>query len=664
MKCFYNSLAGIVCLTAQLPLAIAQQRDEPLNLLELGLEELMQIQIISAPGFSTDPKDIPSAVTVISAADIQLYGWQTIADILNTLPGFSITNDYTYSYATVRGLAVSGDWRSRMQILINGISVNENIYDSITIDSAFPIGLAQIDHIEIIRGPSASVYGSNSMFGVINIVTRSGNDIQGIEVSSLQGSGEFMRQSALWGETIGEMDVMVAGSVFDRNGRSLTFPDLAEAGQSAEATGIDAEQGYNFSSRFLLRNWRFSTYLSSREKTVPTGSYGTIFNDPNHYERDTYKLAELGYLLKAGTAFSWDNRVYYGNYQYDGQFPYDYEPDYVLNLDDSEGKWWGYESAITTKLGQANNLIAGFSYKDNYKQGMLNYDLGFDCDAEAACLRSITDSENISLYVQDEIELAADTRVTLGWRLDKATDQDLNHSPRLGLIHNFKRWGSLKYLYAEAFRNPNPYERFYNIMEFYSNPDLKPEAMKSHEITWEGPVTANQQLVLSYYRYQLNDFIFSETGTPLSNLYDFKSEGMEASLTGKFPSGISYFSSLTYQHTLDQGALVEQNVPAYLFKFNLTFPTPVAGLSAAAELRAASHRETFVQDAEIAGYGIANLILNYRPAAARWSLKSGVQDIFDREYEDPVSDDPLMTIPRDRIRQLGRTWFAEISYAY
>ena len=71
-----------------------------------------------------------SAVTVISAADIRLNGWQTLADILNTLPGFSITNDYTYNYAAARGLAISGDWRSRMQILIHGISTNENIYHS------------------------------------------------------------------------------------------------------------------------------------------------------------------------------------------------------------------------------------------------------------------------------------------------------------------------------------------------------------------------------------------------------------------------------------------------------------------------------------------------------------------------------------------------------
>jgi outer membrane cobalamin receptor len=668
MKCFNNTLAGILfCHTALLSDAYAQGNSESrLNLLDLGLEELMQIQIISAPGFSSDPKDIPSAVTIINAADIRLYGWQTLADILNTLPGFSITNDYTYSYAAVRGLAVSGDWRSRMQILINGISLNENIYDSITIDTAFPINLAEIDHIEIIRGPSASVYGSNSMFGVVNIVTRSGNDIQGVELSSLQGSGRFQRQSALWGHTLGEADLMIAGSIFDADGRTLTFNELAEAGQPSTATAIDAEEGYNFTTRLLYQNWRFSLYLASREKTIPTGSFGTLFNDPNHFERDTNRLAEVGYLVKSVRSFSWDTRINYGNYKYDGQFPYDYDSDYVLNQDDSDGSWWSVESAITTKAGPNHNLITGFSYKDNYRQNLRNYDLGFSCteDTDHSCFESITSSENISVYLQDEIQLPQNTRLTLGWRLDKTTEQNTRQSPRVGLVHTFGKWGSIKYLFTEAYRNPNPYERFYNIDGFYSNPDLKPESMASHEATWEKALTPNQQFILSYYQYELADFIFSETGKPLSNLYGFRASGTEATLAGRFPAGLVYTTSLTHQHTSDQGPLVEENVSAWLFKINLAFPTPVAGLTSAVEFRAASHRHTFLPEARIAGYGITNLIFNYHAPAMHWNIKAGLKDIFDRGYEDPVADDPLMTIPRDRITQLGRTWFAELAYKY
>ncbi|MES2627310.1 MAG: TonB-dependent receptor [Pseudomonadota bacterium] len=669
MKCLYKPLTGIIfCLIIPLYGTFAAEADRAsAKLLDMGLEELMQVQIISAPGFASHPKDIPSAVTIISAADIRLYGWQTLADILNTLPGFSITNDYTYSYAAVRGLAVSGDWRSRMQVLINGINVNENIYDSVTIDTAFPLNLAQVDHIEIIRGPSASVYGSNSMFGVINIVTRAGNEIQGLELSSLQGSGQFQRQSALWGDVLGETDVMVAGSVFTADGRSLVFSELANANQPAVATAVDAEEGYNLTTRVLHGNWRFSMHLSSREKTVPTGSFGTVLNDPNHFERDSNRLTELGYRFKSGTDLSWDTRLYHGNYKYDAQFPYDYEPDYVLNLDDSDGSWWGFESAINTRLGGKNNLITGFSYKDNYRQNLRNYDLGLGCfeESDHYCLESMTNSEIASLYVQDEIQLLANTSMTLGLRLDKATDHKVQNSPRLGLIHNFSRWGTVKYLLAEAYRNPNPYEKFYSIVGYYSNPDLKPEAMKSQEITWEKALTTNQQLTLSYYRYELTDFIFSETAKPLSNMYGFKSAGTEATLTGKFPSGFAYTASLTHQRTMDAAdLLVKENVPSYSLKINLSFPTPIDGLTPALEMRAVSHRHTFLQEAKIAGYGIMNLIVNYQPSSSAWSIRSGVNDVLDREYEDPVADDPFMEIPRDRIRQLGRTWFAEVAYKF
>jgi hypothetical protein len=109
-----------------------------------------------------------------------------------------------------------------MQILINGISVIENIYDSAAIDSAFSINLAQIEHIEVIRGPSASVYGSNSLFGVINIVTRSGNAIQGVELSFIRASGEFLRQSTIWGKLLPAWMLWLP-AVFSRR---LLFPCL------------------------------------------------------------------------------------------------------------------------------------------------------------------------------------------------------------------------------------------------------------------------------------------------------------------------------------------------------------------------------------------------------------------------------------------------------
>ena len=71
---------------------------------------------------------------------------------------------------------------------------------------------------------------------------------------------------------------------------------------------------------------------------------------------------------------------------------------------------------------------------------MKNYDLGFACrEEDHPCLDSVSSSENISFCLQYEIHLLANTRMTLGWRLDKATDQDAENCPRLGLIHNFKK---------------------------------------------------------------------------------------------------------------------------------------------------------------------------------------------------------------------------------
>ena len=180
----WGRAASLACLVCLVPLSAAA--GARLDAIAMSLEELAEVRILATPKFAEDAEHSSSTVSIVSAADIRMFGWRSLGDVLRAMQGFAVTDDNTYSYAGVRGVSAPGDYRQRFQVLIDGMSVNENIFASVPVDSAFPLDLALVERIEIIRGPSASVYGGDSMFGVVNVVTR---HVAGGEVALGAGSG-------------------------------------------------------------------------------------------------------------------------------------------------------------------------------------------------------------------------------------------------------------------------------------------------------------------------------------------------------------------------------------------------------------------------------------------------------------------------------------------
>src|SRR6266581_1091798 len=154
------------------------------DLSEVSLEELGNIQVYSASKHLQSSGDAPSSVTVISADEIQKQGYRTLADILRTVRSFYVTYDRIYSSLGVRGFARPGDFNTRILLLVDGHRLNDNIFDEAMIGTEFPVDVDLIQRIEIVRGPVSSLYGSNALFAVINIITKRAEDVNGLDLSS------------------------------------------------------------------------------------------------------------------------------------------------------------------------------------------------------------------------------------------------------------------------------------------------------------------------------------------------------------------------------------------------------------------------------------------------------------------------------------------------
>ncbi|MCK6374731.1 MAG: TonB-dependent receptor [Zoogloea sp.] len=647
-------LAALLAATlAPLP-ALANAR---LDGIAMSLEELAEVRILATPKFAEDAEHSPSAVTIVTRADIRTFGWRTLADVLRSLQGFTVTDDHTYSYAGVRGVSAPGDYRQRFQVLIDGMSVNENVYASVPVDSAFPLDLDLVERIEVIRGPSASVYGGDSMFGVVNLVTRSGDSLNGNEAALSLGSGLDRRaRLTRGGETDGGIGYLVSASGFNAQGQGMDFPEMSAAGLDPRATRLRGETGGRMFAQLRSSDWRATFTHSERDRIVPTGSYATDFNDPAHREKDVFTLAELGAVQALDGDTTVHERVYFGRYRYRAVFPYTYTPDYVLNRDDVVGEWWGMEGRVVSRALAGQRWTVGAELRENLRQDQKNADAGYGCYGLSAspCLDSREHSRLFNLYAQNEINVGPATLLTLGMRFDQRFGANRHWSPRVGLVHETANAGIFKLLYASAFRDPTVFERFYTTPTYiYGNPVLRSERMQSIEAAWEKRI-GNGRLTASVYLFRLKDLIAPDVGTGVvQNSGPLTGQGLELEYEQRWLDRYRLRTGYTFQQPRGDGGRPE-NAARHMLKANLGAELG-GGFIAGLEGQYVSTRLTGDSGRRVPDYAIANLNLRYLPAGPAWELALGLYNLFDIRFSEPAAGDTTVAGARWTMPQLGRT---------
>ncbi len=639
---------------------------QALDAIDMSLEDLLQVSIVSAPKFTENPDQIPSVVSIISAADIRLYGWRTLGAALRSLQGFNVTDDHTYAYGGVRGISQPGDYRPRQQILIDGQSMNDNIYASAPVDSAFPLDLGLIERIEVIRGPSAAIYGGDAMFGVINVVTRSGTSVG--RVASLKlGSGADRRLRLSWGGQVGGADVLVSATGFGVHGRKLSVDDVNGDGSRRDLHRVGGEDGGQLFAKVRGSDWSFSLIHSKRERVVPTASYDTIADDHGHAETDTYTLLNLGKEWKLNAANTLHQRLYLGDYRYDGVFPYDYSADpaiadpRLMNVDLAKGSWWGIENRLVNTRWNGQRITLGIEYKSNWRQNQRNSDRGYGCVSTSGvssdpCLNDQRSSQQVSVMAQDEIQIGSATLLTIGASYDHVSQFGSFWSPRLGVTHDAGQAGIFKLLYGTAFRVPSVYERYYTSPSFsYGNPALVPEKMRSLEVAWEKRFTQQSRLTASVYHFHIARMVTTdENGTTVNDGSKVEATGLELEYEQRWSNGSRLRTGYSIQHAADATRRFD-NSPRHMVKANLGLPTGIPHLMAGLESQWISARTADYGTQKVPSYLLANLNLLYTPAGRPWEIALGIYNLFDRHYTDPVATDEILGARRWQMPQFGRS---------
>jgi outer membrane receptor protein involved in Fe transport len=645
--------------------ASAQYGTGAADLTGLSIEQLMSIKVATVYGASKYEQQVgeaPAVVSVVTSEDIRHYGYRTLADILRSVRGFYVTYDRNYSFVGARGLGRPGDYNARVLLLLNGYRINDNIYDQAYIGTDFLVDVDLIDRVEVIRGPGSSIYGGNAFLGVINVITKTGKDLNGVEASAAGASFHTTQGRLTYGKKFDNgLDMLVSGTAYNSGGQRLFFPEFADpATNNGFTDNTDYDHAHSVYSSVGFGEFNLQFAHNERIKGIPTGAFDTVFNDPGTRTTDRRSYLNLNYNHGFSERTYATARLSYDTYEYAG----DYILATGLNRDETSSARWSGELKLVTQPSDRHRLVLGTEYTDNAKQDQRNLDvspvffLNLD-DRRKSTIRGV--------YAQDEFEISDRWHLSAGLRHDRYSTLGNSTNPRLALLYNPTKDAVLKLMYGKAFRPPNVYELYYNDgnVTQKANPGLRPETIKTYEAAWEQTLANSLRLTVSGFLYKARDLITLTTDPAdgllvYDNAPEVRVKGVELGAQRKWGNGIEGRAGFTVQEAEDTGTGQRlSNSPRQLVKLNLLWPLLGDRLTAGAEAQYTGPRTT-AAGSEVGGFWLANLTLLSRKLAKGMELSASVYNLFDRRYLDPVST----FLPEQAIQQDGRNFRAKLDYRF
>lgn len=667
-----------LALVVLLGFAAQQAQAEAIDLTELSLEQLLTVEVSSASKYTQRTVDAPSAVQVISRDDIRLHGWRTLSEALSSLPGIYINNDRVYDFPGARGFQIPGDYNTRFLLLIDGQRNNDNIYQQALTGNEGWLDMSVVEHIEYIPGPGSAIYGSNAMFGVINVITRgAGKTAQsqvGTHVSKLGLSGVNVMTS----QTIADTGLVLQYSSERQTGRDQTHADplgqLLRADNTVSpdgvAHGLDSGNNQHLFVRADHGEWSFKLINHERTITPSSAPYFTVFDDPSLKINDggTQLVASVQHELSDRSSVF--VRLGYTDWHYRATYPY-YDttlPVYYHNYDDTQGQTLDGEFRYQLHSGD-HHLLAGLEFSRDLLAKQANFNSLPAATLGTADVNINPLIQRSGLFVQDEWRLGETWLLSLGLRRDTATASKSSHSPRLGVIWQPGSAWTAKLLTGKAYRSANAYEsQFDNGLNYLSNPNLQPETIRTTEGVLEWLSSEQMRWQLSLYDNKLDNLIqqVDTTGTGVLQFQNHgwvRVQGAELGVEKITAANLKLRASITASHARNALGTTQDNSPNWTGKVSVSAPLSSQPAYLAVEAQAIGKRSYAWNSMayEVGSEVVANATATFPDLWVR-ALQAHlrVNNLFDRVVRHPASAE----MPSPTIPQNGRDLLAKLEYAF
>jgi iron complex outermembrane receptor protein len=613
------------------------------------LEALLNREVQGPSRYAQSLMDAPATVSVLDRSLSDALGHQTVGDQLARLPGVYLGNSRSYSSLGLRGFNRPGDYSARLLMAIDGQRVNDAIFDQGLPQLELPMVAEWVKRVELVHGPGSSVYGGNALLGVVNVVTLDGADAPGLKVQGSVGDEGQRRAEMHYGAAGSGSDLFVGLNLQRSGGEDLFLPELGTS--DGWVRGLDGERQVALLAKYRNGPWRVALNAVQRDKDAPTAPYGTVAGAPGTHYTDRLVLGELSYDEGWQGDVRRSARLSLGGYEFRGSYVFGVAPE-LINKDLARAQWTALDARLLWRGLLNHQLMFGAELRTVPEGLQRNYDV----QPYASRLDSHATQDSAGLYAQDQWRLSSVLQLTSGLRVDHVRGYAPALSPRLVLALRPDERESFKLMWAQAFRTPNLYERFYDDggISQIAPDHLKPERLNSVEASWEYVLGSGHAFSASAYHTRLNRLIEQQ---PLSaaadavvqyrNVGSLGLQGVDLTLERRATDGWLWQVSASWMYGRDDAERRLSNSPRWMFKGDLVTPQ-WQRWQLGAEWQLIGRRSGRV---EVPVSAVVNGHLRCQ-LDERQSLALHLSNALDRRNLDPSTPDTALSA----IPQPGRSW--------
>ena len=543
--------------------------------------------VVTATRNAKSPDEVTADVEIVSREEIKTAPANNVDDILRRLPGVDIRRPSDFGITSPMAINIRGVGSGkRVLLMVDGVPTNSALTGFIYPNQ---IQTGAIERVEVVKGAFSSLYGSNAMGGVINVITKE-KQTEGLEVTPRVKAGNFgLREAGV--EASGRKGKLAytlntshrqVDNLYQRDQQvSYSYNNTTDT-FDRKFTDISDHSAYD-DQRFFSK---FSYDLSDETRLSFSGNLaltesenGYTHYQPTQREKETERTF---YFLNANASTLLADRVDLDFRVYTNYDKSDAISELISKKAGSSGggggmggmgggassysfdygtrEYWGRDTGIQIKAGMAagdnHYLTAGVD--SNFLSGE------WENKKEDGTLVGTKMDESISnqaIYLQSESDLFEAFTLTLGMRYDANSESDNAFSPKVGLLYRATDTISFRTSAGKAFRAPNLNELYTPTwmmmpgVPFESNPNLKPETIWSYDLGVDLRLAKQFNLSLTGFYSKAEDLISSPMNHGVmryENLDEVTTDGFEVSADGQLMPWLGYYANYTYTHSVDK----------------------------------------------------------------------------------------------------------------
>jgi len=444
--------------------------------------------VVTATRTARPSSEVISSVTVITAEEIALSGAKTLAEVLRGSVGLHVKDNGPRG--SLGTLSIRGSTAEQVLVLLDGVRLNSaqnGMFDM----SNLPVAIADIERIEILRGPASAIYGSNALGGVVQIFTRRGVSEPATRLTYSEGRFSTREGSFATSGTKGEVRYQLGAS----RGHSDGYRDNAELDQ----TTFNAMVGTSLPSGFDLS---LSAYQLDKDTEMPLSTHFLKLSQSPSEAAQQDGVTHLSMMLTGPV----------------GPMKISAQPSYSRQRSDYQNPAWGtddrhiletYGLELQGEVTEGSHLlvVGGDFYRD---------------ELDSTGMDGKVDQERWSLFGQYEYQYSPRLTFLMGLRYDVHSEFSNEVSPRAGIKLDLTDSTRLRISGGRAYRPPIlndlfwPY-RFFdyddwetgepNKYEELGNPDLDPETSWEYEVAIDQKLGQVGRFTVAFFDRYVDDLI-------------------------------------------------------------------------------------------------------------------------------------------------------------